>query len=259
MQRWDEHYLTDSHCHVSHLEDRGAYDRTLQRAHTAGVKNFVWVSTDYPDFKKTQERVGDMAWAVSLGVHPHEAKGYKTQDWETFFESETYLAVGECGLDYFYNHSDPKIQMEVFDHQLSMGAKYKKPVIVHIRDAFEDALPRCEAAAKKGVKGVVHCFSGNKSQAKKIVDMGWFAGFTGIITFQKKVDDLLAALSYIPKDHVLLETDSPYLAPLPHRGKPNEPSYLSLVAEKAAQIKGMSLEEITKITTLNANRLFLET
>jgi len=255
--QWDETALTDTHCHVSQW-DKAQWQTYYDRAVNVGVKNFVWVSTDHASYEKTKTVVGAVSPAtVSLGMHPHEAKTYDISTWEKFFESEDYIAVGECGLDYHYNYSPPEDQKTVFQHHLSMAAEHKKPVIVHIRDAFEDALPLIQQAAKQGVVGVVHCFTGNSQQIEVILDAGWYVGFTGIITFKKSTEFLIDALKVAPIDRVFLETDSPYLAPHPYRGKPNEPSYLPHVAEKVSEIKGLSLPEVTKITTANATALFL--
>ena len=255
---WDVHALTDTHCHVSHLDPQG-WQVVLQRAIKSGVKNFVIVSVDHPDFEKSKQILSpELHPFLSLGTHPHEAKTYDPSTWEKWFGAESYMAVGECGLDYYYEHSPKKVQREVFCHQLEMARVYRKPIIVHIRDAFEDAFPLIKEYSQKGVTGVVHCYTGSAEQLRPILDAGWCVGFTGIITFDNKVEAILDALAQVPMDRVLLETDSPYLAPKPHRGKPNESGYLPFIAQKIAEVKGISVPEVTKVATQNAIRLFLE-
>ncbi len=188
--------------------------------------------------------------------HPHEASTYRADDWERMFKKESYCAVGECGLDYYYLHSPKEIQIGVFRHQLSMSALHDKPVIVHIREAFDEAYALINEAASKGVKGVVHCFTGDAPQVKQILDLGWYVGFTGIITFGKNADSVRDALKVCPLDRLLIETDAPYLAPKPHRGESNESAFLPLIAEQAASLKGVALEALIQATTENAKKLF---
>lgn len=255
---WDSEALTDTHCHVDHLTLQGWQD-VHQRAIQASVKNFVIVSVSQADFYKSRDILPhEFHPFLSLGTHPHEAKTYDRQACEKLFDSESYVAVGECGLDYHYEHSSKDVQRDVFEHQLEMACVHKKPLIAHVRDAFADATPLIQHYGRKGVRGVVHCFTGSVDQLRPILDVGWYAGFTGIVTFGSKNDAILNALHYIPWDRVLLETDSPYLAPSPHRGKPNESGYLPIIAQAVAEVKSSCISEVTKVTTQNAIRLFLE-
>jgi len=254
---WNPESLTDSHLHVTHL-NADEWRKVRDRATHEGVHNYIFVSTDYDEYQKTKIIVEKTDHPyISLGTHPHEAKTYVPSDWEKYFENETYVAVGECGLDYYYDHSPQDVQQKVFHHQLDMAHTHHKPVIVHVRDAFQDAIPFIQEYGKKGVTGVVHCFSGDPAIAKKILDAGWYLGFTGIITFPKKVDTLLAALRTVPMHKILVETDSPYLAPNPYRGKVNEPAYLPFIAKKVAEEKGVDLEAVLHQTTQNVKALFL--
>lgn len=192
---------------------------------------------------------------AAVGVHPHDAKEMTDNDFmilESLFKNPKVVAVGEIGLDYHYDFSPREIQKEVFKKQLGLATKLNKPVIIHNRESTED----CIAIVKEhNVKGVFHCFSGSLETAKELFAMGYYLSFGGVITFAnaKKFIDII---KWIPDDKILIETDCPYLAPVPYRGQRNHSGFIVKVAEKVAEIKGWSLEKTAEITLNNGKTLF---
>ena len=166
------------------------------------------------------------------------------------------VAIGETGLDYFYEHSDRELQKKYFAKQIQIAIDAKKPLIVHSRKAPDDTIDILREEKASTVNGVAHCFTEELPFAKKLIDFGFYISFTGIITFKKKVDYLHDVVRYVPLERMLLETDCPYLTPEPYRGKTNEPAYLRLTALKIAELKNVTLEEVANITTANAQKLF---
>lgn len=192
---------------------------------------------------------------ATVGFHPEEASYIQQGDWEELKElisNDNVVAVGEIGLDYYYDDSNKEEQKNVFIRQLELALTYKKPVVIHSRNA---ALDVYDILHKHNIKGVIHCFSDDYEMANKFIELGFYIGIGGVVTF-KNAKDLYDVVKRIPIDHILLETDSPYLAPVPYRGKENSPKNIKVIAEKIAEIKGMSLEEVGEITTANAKRLF---
>ena len=165
------------------------------------------------------------------------------------------VAVGETGLDFYYNHSPRQIQIEIFCRFIHMARETGLPLVVHNREAQREVVEILRREGKGDLRGVVHCFTGNYEDAREILDMGFYLSFTGIITF-KNADSLREVVRKLPLDRVLVETDSPYLAPVPYRGKRNEPAFVRYVAEALAQVKGLSLQEVAQATTDNARKLF---
>lgn len=194
----------------------------------------------------------------SAGVHPHEVKGMKNEDLDIlkkYAAHEKIKAIGEIGLDYYYDFSPRSEQKKWFSLQAELAAEIDLPVIIHDRDAHKDTTDILRACAPRGIRGVFHCYSGSVETAGEILDMGMYLAFGGSLTFKNSRRPAEAA-EYAPLDRILIETDSPYLAPVPMRGKRNSSLYIHFVAEKLAQIKNMSVEEIEKITTENAKRCF---
>jgi TatD DNase family protein len=251
--------MIDSHCHLDHLSDDACL-QVFHRAKEAGVTHVVAVTTQEHSFLKTQALIATSlsrppGFWITLGTHPHEASGYEISRWEALFGSQTYDVVGECGLDYHYDRSPRSTQMQVFEHQLEMARQHRKPVTVHVREAFEDAYRLLQEASAKGVRGVVHCFTGTPVQAQNILDLeDWYLGFTGIITFGQGAESIRDSLRITPMNRILIETDTPYLAPAPHRGKVNEPSFLPWVAQKVAEIKRVSMDQVNHQTRENTLR-----
>ncbi|NLC26196.1 MAG: TatD family hydrolase [Fastidiosipila sp.] len=273
----------DSH---SHLQDKAfSKDReeVLEQAASACVNRILLATSDLNDSKKaynlalTQDQRKSPRLYTSLGFHPHEASNWD-EDSETVIadmisadrlrqkagNQAIIVAIGEIGLDYHYLHSPAEIQREVFYLQIEIAAKYNLPIIVHMREATDDTLKILRNARSRGLLqrtwgdseiGVMHCYSENTKHLPEFIDLGFMIGFDGPITF-KNGTEARAALAATPIDRLLLETDAPYLTPVPYRGKRNESSYLTYIGEKAAEIKGLTPAEIAKQTTDNALRLF---
>ncbi len=248
--------LTDTHCHLYYNDLKIDLPGVLERAEKLGVTRFICVGTNLDDSKECQklsEKYENIYF--SAGVHPHDAKDAMEDYLEKINGFEVYdkmIAVGEMGLDYFRNISLPDVQKTVFRQQLELAQKIKKPVIFHNREADEDVIKILSEFPD--VTGIAHCFSSNVETAKAFLEMGLYISFSGNLTF--KNSHLPEVAKEIPLDKLLVETDSPFLSPVPFRGKPNEPGRTRFVAEKLAEIHQVSLEEIASITTNNAERLF---
>jgi len=245
--------LVDTHCHIHSVDYKKDAEIAYRDALNEGVNKLICVGTDVADsrlaakFAKNHEHV----WA-SVGVHPHEAKeGVKGL--KELLHEEKVVAIGEIGLDYFYSHSPKKTQIQLLEEQLQLASDYKKPVIFHVREAFEDFWPVFNRFP--GVKGALHSYTDSMLHLEKALERGLYVGVNGIVTFTKDLKQR-ELLSQIPLDRLLLETDAPYLTPPPHRGKVNEPAYVRLVAEYVCQLRSISLEELATHTTHNATYLF---
>lgn len=242
--------LIDTHCHLEDLA-------VLERARQAGVEKFINIGCDIlsskqaRDFGMAQEGV-----YFSAGIHPHEASKVEADYISVLRElarDPKCVGIGECGLDYYYEHSDRDSQKRVFVEQIALACELNKPLIIHVRDAYEDCLA---CLPKLQHRQVIHCFSGNRQHAKAFLDLGCYLSISGIVTF-KNAEELRLVVKETPLEKLLIETDSPYLAPIPHRGKPNEPAYVRLVAEKIAEIKATSVEQVIAQTGKNALALFV--
>ena len=248
--------LTDTHCHLYYQDLRNDIPAVLNRAAKLGVNRFICVGTNIQDSKKCLELANahEKIYATA-GVHPHDAKDtpkdYLDQICD-LLKFDKMIAAGEMGLDYYRNISEPEIQNRVFREQLELAQSLGKPVIFHNRDADADMLK--VLSDFPNVTGVAHCFSSNLETAKAFLDMGYYISFAGNLTF--KNSHLPEVAKGLPLDRVLVETDSPYLSPVPYRGKPNEPGRTRFVAEKLAEIHNVSLDVIAKKTSENATALF---
>lgn len=253
--------FTDTHAHLAMLE-HASLSEVLERARLSQIEKMVTVSVD----EKSWEANRNLAEALShvwysLGLHPHEAK-YWLQCKPRFIQAyglaqknKKCVALGEMGLDFFYNHSDKDVQIQCFEEQLVLAKQWNLPIIIHCRDAFEDTYNILRKIGLGPRGGVMHCFTGNREQAKEAVDLGLMISFSGIVTF-KTAHDLKDAAKSLDLSQMVIETDCPFLAPVPFRGKPNEPSFLPETARVLAHLKGVPLEEIKEKTTENASRLF---
>lgn len=229
-----------------------------------GVKYLVCVGGDYQTSLESLKISHSLENCYfTAGVHPHNAGN---QDWDMgkfsdLLKDDKCVAVGEIGLDYFYKNSAKDVQKKVFEDFCKLGKKTDLPLVVHCRDkdncfeAYEEVYRILKNARIGSGKFVIHCYTGNLFWLEKFLDLGAYIGITGIVTFPK-AENVREIVKHIPDDRLLLETDSPYLAPKPHRGKPNFPKYLKLVAEEVAKIKGMPLEKLAKITTKNAFKFY---
>lgn len=254
--------LVDSHCHLDDKQFDADREAVIQRAREAGVKWMLSIGTgDGPPDLGVAVRLAESNPFIlaSVGVHPNDA--HKVQH-GTFADLEAYLGhpkvvgVGEIGLDYHWG-VDKALQLPVFERQLSIAAAARMPVIIHTRDAWKDTIDILrEYWALTGLPCVMHCFTGDAEQARKCIDLGFCLAFGGVTTFPK-AQSVRDAAAIVPPDRLLLETDSPYLAPVPYRGKRNEPAYMAHTARTIAEVRGVSLDELAAQTTENFERLFI--
>ncbi len=248
--------LIDTHAHLFHEDYEGRLDKVLQRAGEAGVAAVICVGLDLPTSEASiaLAEAYPNVWAA-VGVHPHDAGDAPPdilQRLEALAANDRVVAIGETGLDYVRDISPPEVQRSLFQGQLELARSLDLPVVVHNRQADGDLLAIMQAVGHTA--GVLHCFSSAPDFARRAIDFGFHISFTGTVTFGK--NDNAAVLQAVGLGHVMVETDCPYLAPVPHRGKTNEPAFVRHIAEKIAGICGTTLEEVARITTANAHKLF---
>jgi TatD DNase family protein len=253
--------LIDSHAHIQGKEYSGETEAVLQRASEAGVKQIIVVGG-----------TGDMAsnaaavaladsWAslyATVGMHPHDAKEVgeeEVQELKKLVAHPKVIAIGETGLDYYYNHSPREVQRRVFARFIRLAGETGLPLVVHERNSAQEVAELLREEGRGKVQGVIHCFTGDYDAARAYLDLGFYLSFTGIITF-KNAEPLRNVVRKVPLDHMLVETDSPYLTPVPHRGKRNEPAYVQFVAATIASVKSLTIEEVARATTNNVRALF---
>lgn len=251
--------MIDSHAHLADAAFDGERNDVIRRARQAGVQGIVCIGESLASATRARaiaESDRDLVcWTA--GVHPHDAASFDaTRDLAAIREhvDAGAVAVGECGLDYHYDHSPRDRQRAAFSAQIALARELRRPVVVHTRDAEDDTRAIVSDAGRQGVRGVMHCFTGSHDLARTALDAGWFISFAGIITFKRWVDDALLRL--VPDDRILVETDAPYLAPVPHRGKRNEPAYLPLTIARLSVARGAPAERIAELTAGNARELF---
>jgi TatD DNase family protein len=251
--------LIDSHAHLDFPDYADKLDSVLKRAQNAGVSRIISVGTTLEGSTSCLALAKKYPFIYSTaGIHPHEAKDVTQECYERIDElakDDRVVAIGEVGLDYHYEHSPRETQKEVFRRFIGLAKKTGLPLVIHTREAEEDTLQILESEKASEVGGVIHCFSGSVELAKKCLEMGFHISIPGIVTF-KKATNVHEVVKMVPIEKMLIETDSPFLAPIPYRGKRNEPAYVKIVAEKVAELKGLSLEDVARITTLNTERLF---
>lgn len=250
--------LVDSHAHLQWKDFEPDLSQVLQQAKEASVDKIICVSTELEDMEQVISLAQLPNIYAAIGVHPHEVKKLEDSDLDKirqFATSPKVVAIGEIGLDYHYKHSSEEEQRKWLQKQVNLALEVKLPIIFHNRLSDEDAYNILKPAIQKGLTGVFHCYTSTKEFAKKILDLGFYISFAGILTFQKATA-LREVAKEVPLDRLLVETDCPYLTPEPHRGKRNEPAYVKLVAQTLAAVKGLSLEEIANQTTENAHKLF---
>jgi TatD DNase family protein len=252
--------LTDSHCHLNYkglVEEQAA---VLARARSAGVTTMLNISTkakEWDDVIGVAEREPDV-WA-SVGIHPHEADVHPDVETETLALRARHprvVGIGESGLDFYYDHSDRDRQRDSFRSHIAAARETGLPIIVHTRDAEEDTHRiLVEEMGKGAFSGVIHCFTASADFARKALDLGLFISMSGIVTF-KNAKDLQATAREIPADRLLIETDAPFLAPVPHRGKPCEPAFVADTARFLAELRGETVEALAASTSANFRKLF---
>lgn len=254
--------LFDTHCHLESRYLKEDVKHTIERARDAGVTRLTVIGCG-PSIADTQKSL-DIAERfeqvyATVGLHPHESKLWTDEmaaQLEQLAKHPKVVAIGECGLDYHYDHSPRDAQRAAFKAQLDLAERVNKPVVIHNRSSDEDCIQILrEHYADKRARGVIHCFSSSEALADCALELGFHLGFTGIITF-KNGENVRDVLRKTPMDRIVIETDAPFLAPIPYRGKTNEPAYVRHVAQKVADVRGVSFEEIAAQTTKNARALY---
>ncbi|MBM4429347.1 MAG: TatD family deoxyribonuclease [Chloroflexi bacterium] len=250
--------LVDTHAHLDAQAFEGDRKEVITRALTAGVNAIITVGADMESSRAAVALARQHRCVyATVGVHPHDAAQVQKEDLaelERLCADPQVVAVGEIGLDFYRNLSPAQVQKQVFLTQLELARQLNKPVVVHDRDAHAETMAILQDRAL-GCGGVLHCFSGDRQMAKQAIRMGFYLSFAGPITFENALK-LQELAREIPLEHILVETDCPYLAPHPHRGKRNEPAYVRMVAAKIAALKEIPLERVAEATTANAERLF---
>jgi len=253
------HPIIETHCHLDYL-DNEELDTVLEKSQQHGIEKIITIAVSPDNLHRVIQLTESYDFVFgSQGVHPHDAKDFSELCLDKIkqnLQHQKILAVGEIGLDYFYEHSDRDIQKKVFEQQLQLAAEQAYPVVIHTRDADEDTqaiLKNFSSSLKK--KGVIHSFSSGKALAEFCLEEGYCLGFNGMTTFNK-ADNVREIIALCPIKKLLLETDSPYLTPVPYRGKKNAPFYLPFIAEKIAEIKSMEIEALLKQCYENSENLF---
>jgi TatD DNase family protein len=245
---------TDTHCHTQEQMVETGSDELLQRARAAGVERFVVIGTDANTSAEaiTIANKHNDVWAT-VGLHPHDAvNGVDTI--AHLASSPRVVGIGECGLDYYYEHSPRDIQMPAFAQQIALAKEHGLSLVIHTRDAWQDTFDVLDAEGMPE-NTIIHCFSGGPDEARQCLDRGAYLSFSGIVTF-KNAHELREAALLCPADRLLVETDSPFLAPVPFRGQPNEPAHVSVVGTAIADLRGVNPAEMAATTTANALRAF---
>jgi TatD DNase family protein len=250
-------FLVDSHCHLDDTRFDADRDEVIDRARAQGLRWLLTVGggSGPDDLAAGIPIAARYDWIyTSVGIHPHEARRAEEQHLEMLRQAageRKVVAVGEIGLDYYYDHSPSEVQKQVLASQLEIAQEANLPVIIHCRDAWEDLKEIVGSMyASRGLRGILHCFTGSREDAFTFLDWGFLVSFAGNVTF-KKADSLRAVAGEIPRDRLLAETDSPYLAPEPNRGKRNEPAFVHEVIRRLADLHHMSAEEMGALTTKN--------
>ncbi|NHB96090.1 metal-dependent hydrolase [Photorhabdus stackebrandtii] len=252
--------LVDSHCHLDCLDYEKLHknvDDVVAKAADREVKFMLAVATTLPGFRQMKTLIGERENIVfSCGIHPLNLdEGYDFDELARLAAGNEVVALGETGLDYYYQQDNAELQRTSFREHIRIGRKLNKPVIVHTRSARDDTLLVLREEQAQECGGVLHCFTEDKDTARELLDLGFYISFSGIVTF-RNAEQIREAARYVPLDRILIETDSPYLAPVPHRGKENQPAYVRDVAEYMAVLKGVSIEELAQVTTRNFCDLF---
>ena len=252
--------LIDSHCHLNYEGLVERQSEVLDSARARGVAGFLNISTrqrEWRDIIAVAEREPDV-WA-SVGVHPHEADAHPDLGAKALADAASHqrvIAIGECGLDYYYDKSDRQAQRDRFEAHIDAARQTGLPLVVHTREAEEDTAEILTAAVREGgVTGVLHCFTGSADLARKGLDLGFFVSLSGIVTF-KNAADLQETAKWLPADQMLVETDAPFLAPVPHRGQKCEPAFVADTAAFAAALRSEEPEQLAEATTENFFKLF---
>ncbi len=253
--------IIDSHCHLTYEPMSLSLKDTVQRANSEGIKYLLTISTEDKSFKDILKIINQFKCVYgTYGIHPHEAKNHKTIKNKEIIEktriNNKIIGIGESGLDFYYNHSEKRDQIRCFEEHIIAAQETKLPLIVHTRSAEKETLDLLKKKkAEKDFRILIHCFTGSKKFAFDLLDLGSYISASGVVTF-KKSKELADTFKEIPNERILVETDSPYLAPVPLRGKTNEPSYIIHTVNFLSKMKNLTFEEFSNITTENFFKLF---
>jgi TatD DNase family protein len=251
--------MIDSHCHLDHEPLFSNLDNVIKRSKKIGISKILTICTTIDSFTKIKEIVKkDEIIYGTYGIHPHETNNNKVNSnliVKEVNDNKKIIGVGETGLDFYYNNSDKSDQIKSLDEHIKASLILNKPIIIHSRNAENETLEVFNRYKSNNIKILMHCFTGSKEFAKKLLDLNAYFSASGIITFKNSIK-LQETFKFIPLEKLLIETDSPFLAPEPNRGKKNEPSFVKYTAEKLAQIKEVSYEELINATSLNFKTLF---
>jgi TatD DNase family protein len=251
--------MIDTHCHLYAVEFEADRDVMLQASKQEGIERIflpaIDGSTHYMMMQLAKNTEGYCL--PMMGLHPCSVDAdfeAELQQVETWLQQEKYYAIGEIGLDFYHSTEWKTQQLEAFVFQIELAKKYALPIVIHSRSSMDECIHAIEQKNETGLKGIFHCFGGDERQAKRIIDMGWMLGIGGVVTYKNA--GLAKLMEGLPLENIVLETDAPYLTPVPFRGKRNEPSYIKYVAAKIAEIKNISIEEVISVTTANAKKIF---
>ena len=251
--------MIDSHCHLDHEPLLSDLPNVIQRSKDVGIEKLLTISTSLESFSKIKEliKIDEMIYGT-IGIHPHESSNDIITCKEIIKdlrENSKIIGIGETGLDFYYNNSEKEKQISSFKEHIEASIETNKPLIVHSRDAEKETFEILNHYKNEKVKILMHCFTGSKEFSEKLLTLNSYFSASGIITFKNSID-LQETFKSLPIDNILIETDSPFLAPVPNRGKKNEPSFIDFTAAKLAEIKNISKSDLVKITTNNFNKLF---
>ena len=251
--------MIDSHCHLDHEPLLSDLSNVIQRSKDVGIEKLLTISTSFESFNRIRDIVNqDEIIYGTIGIHPHEAGKESITSDEIVNNLNKYpkiIGIGETGLDFYYENSERKKQINSFIEHIEASLKTKAPLIIHSRDAEKETFEILNEYKNKDLKILMHCFTGSFEFAKKLINLNSFFSASGIITFKNSLE-LQNTFKSLPLERILIETDSPFLAPVPNRGKKNEPSFIDFTAAKLAMIKDISKEDLIKITTKNFDKLF---
>lgn len=243
---YDEYFLDDLAALLAKAQSAHVEEIYLPNCDQYTIPAMMHICKQFPQILKPM-----------MGLHPCYVKEDYKKELEIvtqWLAIEKFAAVGEIGLDYYWDLSHVAEQQEAFKYQIELAIEYQLPIVIHTRESLDDGIAIVREKQNGNLKGIFHCFSGNLEQAKAIIDLGFHIGIGGVVTYKKSdLPDIIAAL---PLEAIVLETDAPYLAPMPHRGKKNESAYIPIIAQKIADIKNLSIEDVARITTTNAQQIF---
>ena len=252
--------LTDTHTHLYLKEFENDLEQVLQRARNAGIAKFYMPAIDSTviDDMLQLETLYPQEVFPMMGLHPCSVKKNYLEELkivEEYLSKRKFAAAGEIGLDFYWDVAFKEQQFQAFNKQMEMALHHQMPIVIHTRNAMKETIDTVRPFAAKGLRGIFHCFGDNYNTAKEITDIGFYLGIGGVLTY--KNSKLAEAIKDIPLEYMVLETDAPYLSPVPYRGKRNESSYLPFIAQKLAEVKNVSLEELAEITSSNAEKIFI--